>query len=198
MQYEIYLPGTMIEFHTVFSQEQKQTLSKELPTPLYFQLYSLLKSGILDGTFINGAQLPTEGQLSAEFGVSRITSKRALDELAREGLVERHRDAVPTSRTNPWKPQCMRLWWVCCRKLSQSGKVQLQRYCNAEWHTPLQKFAASLVWRGTRKYCSCTASGTGTLRDLDITAAGPGVFSCPKTRLNSITHRECLISALRD
>ncbi len=91
MQYEIYLPGTMIEFHTVFSQEQKQTLSKELPTPLYFQLYSLLKSGILDGTFINGAQLPTEGQLSAEFGVSRITSKRALDELAREGLVERHR-----------------------------------------------------------------------------------------------------------
>ena len=81
----------MIELHTVFSQKQRQALSKDLPTPLYFQLYKLLKNGILDGTFINGSQLPTEGQLSEEFGVSRITSKRAMDELAREGLVERHR-----------------------------------------------------------------------------------------------------------
>ena len=81
----------MIELHTVFSQKQRQALSKDLPTPLYFQLYRLLKNGILDGTFINGSQLPTEGQLSEEFGVSRITSKRAMDELAREGLVERQR-----------------------------------------------------------------------------------------------------------
>jgi len=81
----------MIELHTVFSQNQRQTLSRDLPTPLYFQLYKLLKNGILDGTFINGAQLPTEGQLSEEFGVSRITSKRAMDELAREGLVDRYR-----------------------------------------------------------------------------------------------------------
>ncbi len=81
----------MIELHTVFSQKQRQALSKDLPTPLYFQLYKLLKNGILDGTFINGSQLPTEGQLSEEFGVSRITSKRAMDELAREGFVERQR-----------------------------------------------------------------------------------------------------------
>jgi GntR family transcriptional regulator len=81
----------MFETHSVFSQKQNRTLSKDLPTPLYFQLYSLLKSDILDGRFTNGSQLPTEGQLSAKFGVSRITSKRALDELAREGLVERYR-----------------------------------------------------------------------------------------------------------
>jgi len=35
--------------------------------------------------------LPTEKHLSAEFGISRITAKRSLDELAAEGLVERHR-----------------------------------------------------------------------------------------------------------
>jgi len=81
----------MFETHSVFSQKPSRALSKDLPTPLYFQLYSLLKSDILDGRFTNGTQLPTEGQLSAEFGISRITSKRALDELAREGLVERHR-----------------------------------------------------------------------------------------------------------
>ncbi len=81
----------VIEAHSIFSQKQSRALSKDLPTPLYFQLYSLLKSGIIDGSFADGSQLPTEGQLSADFGVSRITSKRALDELAREGLVERHR-----------------------------------------------------------------------------------------------------------
>ncbi len=81
----------MIELHTVFSQKQRQALSKDLPTPLYFQLYKILKAGIFDGTYINGSQLPTEGQLSESFGVSRITSKRAMDELAREGLVERQR-----------------------------------------------------------------------------------------------------------
>ena len=81
----------MIELHSVFSQKQTQSLSKDLPTPLYFQLYKILKNGILDGTFKFGSLLPTEGQLSEEFDVSRITSKRAMDELAREGLVERHR-----------------------------------------------------------------------------------------------------------
>ncbi len=81
----------MIESLSVFSQKQTQSLSKDLPTPLYFQLYKILKTGILDGSFKNGSLLPTEGQLAEEFGVSRITSKRAMDELAREGLVERHR-----------------------------------------------------------------------------------------------------------
>jgi GntR family transcriptional regulator len=81
----------MIESHSVFSQKQTRSLSKDRPTPLYFQLYKILRNGILDGSFADGALLPTEGQLSAEFDVSRITSKRAMDELAREGLVERHR-----------------------------------------------------------------------------------------------------------
>ena len=81
----------MIESRSVFSQKQTQSISRDRPTPLYFQLYKILKNGILDGSFENGTLLPTEGQLSKEFDVSRITSKRAMDELARENLVERQR-----------------------------------------------------------------------------------------------------------
>jgi GntR family transcriptional regulator len=66
-------------------------LSKDAPTPLYFQLYSLLKQSILNGTVANGTQMPTEQQLAESFGVSRITAKRAMDELAAEQLVERRR-----------------------------------------------------------------------------------------------------------
>lgn len=75
----------------IFSEHQLQKLEKDSPTPLYFRLYSLLKNAILDGTIGNGAQMPTEQQLAETFGVSRITAKRAMDELAAEALVERRR-----------------------------------------------------------------------------------------------------------
>jgi len=59
--------------------------------PLYHQLYSVLKSAILDGTIPYDAQMPTEQQLAATFDVSRITAKRAMDELAAEKLIARFR-----------------------------------------------------------------------------------------------------------
>ncbi|MCT1367052.1 GntR family transcriptional regulator [Kocuria massiliensis] len=39
----------------------------------------------------DGALLPTETQMCREYGVSRITMRRAIDEVARDGLVTRHR-----------------------------------------------------------------------------------------------------------
>ena len=59
--------------------------------PLYHQLYSVLKEAILDGTIPFDAQMPTEQQLTTTFDVSRITAKRAMDELAAEKLVSRFR-----------------------------------------------------------------------------------------------------------
>ncbi len=75
----------------IFSESQLKTLEQDIPTPLYYRLYTLMKNAILDGTIDNGAQMPTEQQLADTFGVSRITAKRAMDELASEKLVERHR-----------------------------------------------------------------------------------------------------------
>ncbi len=59
--------------------------------PLYHQLYSVLKASILDGTIPFDAQMPTEQQLATTFDVSRITAKRAMDELAAESLIARYR-----------------------------------------------------------------------------------------------------------
>lgn len=59
--------------------------------PLFHQLSVLLRDLIVSGRMEPGARLPSEADLCAEYGVSRITAKRALDELAREGLVERGR-----------------------------------------------------------------------------------------------------------
>ncbi len=85
---------TSVVFMTIDSQLSNlinAKLNDNSPTPLYFQLYNLIKRLILNGSLDDGAQLPTEAVLSKSFNISRITAKRALDELAAEGLVERRR-----------------------------------------------------------------------------------------------------------
>lgn len=65
--------------------------SQGLKTPLYHQIYLILKEQITDGVYGADGRLPSEQDLTERFGVSRITAKRAMDELAAEGLVVRER-----------------------------------------------------------------------------------------------------------
>jgi GntR family transcriptional regulator len=65
--------------------------TQDLKTPLYHQIYLILKGQITDGVYGMDGRLPSEQDLTQRFGVSRITAKRALDELAAEGLVIRER-----------------------------------------------------------------------------------------------------------
>lgn len=57
--------------------------------PLYYQLSTILREQILSGSYQRGDQLPTEAQLVAEFGVSRITVRQALHSLEEEQLIKR-------------------------------------------------------------------------------------------------------------
>lgn len=58
-----------------------------LPQPLHTQIREALRARILDGTYREHAQLPSESELTAKFGVSRITVRHALAHLQREGLI---------------------------------------------------------------------------------------------------------------
>jgi GntR family transcriptional regulator len=57
--------------------------------PLHRQLYLVLHDEIDRGVLASGAALPTEQTLCDQFGVSRITVRRALADLARRGYIER-------------------------------------------------------------------------------------------------------------
>lgn len=59
--------------------------------PLFHQVAVILRDRILSGAHGEGERLPSEAELCESFGVSRITAKRAMDELASEGLVTRSR-----------------------------------------------------------------------------------------------------------
>lgn len=59
--------------------------------PLYQQIFNDLREQILSKERAIDSQLPTEKELSEQYNVSRITSKRALNELEQEGLIYRVR-----------------------------------------------------------------------------------------------------------
>ncbi len=56
--------------------------------PLYVQLYSYLKSGIMSGEIRAGERLPSLRELSEQIGVSITTCSRAYDQLLVEGYAE--------------------------------------------------------------------------------------------------------------
>jgi GntR family transcriptional regulator len=59
--------------------------------PLYFQVMRMLKEQILSGGLGPGDRVPSEADLMAEFGVSRVVVRRALQMLAEDRLVVRVR-----------------------------------------------------------------------------------------------------------
>ncbi len=61
------------------------------PLPLYHKIYMVLRERLEEGAFPADAPMPSEHVLAAEFGVSRITIRRALERLTGKGMIARHR-----------------------------------------------------------------------------------------------------------
>lgn len=57
--------------------------------PLYLQLKRLIKTQIQEGRLTAGDRVPSERELSDQYGMSRMTARQALIELVREGLLYR-------------------------------------------------------------------------------------------------------------
>lgn len=57
--------------------------------PLYQKIYNSIYDKIKDGEYSEGEKLPTEKELASQFDVSNITSKKALEMLAENGLIRR-------------------------------------------------------------------------------------------------------------
>ncbi|MDZ4770196.1 MAG: GntR family transcriptional regulator [Chloroflexota bacterium] len=55
--------------------------------PLYEQIKAYIVSNIQAGVFTPDARIPSERALSEQFGVSRLTVKRAIDELTQHGVL---------------------------------------------------------------------------------------------------------------
>jgi len=63
-------------------------ISNASPDPIYEQIVRQIKGQIITGELPEGAPLPSIRKLAHELQISVITTKRAYEELEREGLID--------------------------------------------------------------------------------------------------------------
>lgn len=84
-------------------------MSASAGVSLHRQLFLVLRDEIGRGVLAAGDALPTEQSLCDQFGVSRITVRRALADLAEEGLIERRHGigSFVTEQPRPLRPEAV-------------------------------------------------------------------------------------------
>lgn len=70
----------------------------QMPLPKYHQIYLVLREQLEERRFVDG--VPGELALMEQFGMARVTVRRALERLSSEGLISR----APGRRTRPVPP----------------------------------------------------------------------------------------------
>lgn len=76
-------------------------IDKALPTPAYLQLKDRLARAIRSGALAAGTALPSERGLASSLGLSRMTVRRAFEELVADGLVEQVQGSGTYVRSEP-------------------------------------------------------------------------------------------------
>jgi GntR family transcriptional regulator len=73
--------------------DQVGGLSKDFDGPLYFQFQKLIRGAIETGVLSSEQALPSERDLCDDYGISRITVRRAISELVEDGMLVRRQGA---------------------------------------------------------------------------------------------------------
>jgi GntR family transcriptional regulator len=66
-------------------------IDKDSSVPLYLQIQTVLAEQIRTGEIAQGAQVPSELQIAAQYSVSRMTARKALDNLVSRGILYRRK-----------------------------------------------------------------------------------------------------------
>ena len=151
-----------------------------IPLPLYFQLQQYLLERIRSGEFAAGQALPTEEALCREYNYSRITVRRAIENLCGEGIVYRRR-GVGTFVGNA--PRSLRLVGSLEDVVAHVGELRIISTGSVPAASPANEFFA-------------TGAGHAALRTWRILysiAAGPfsvSDFFVPAAIAKKITPRD--------
>jgi len=110
------------------SFEAAGNINSTLRAPLYHQVFVLLRDRILSGVYSHGDTLPSEHEVMQQYGISRITAKRAFDELANAGLVTRARGRGTVVQYRPPLPPlrgAVSNWLETMTEMGRKTKVEV-------------------------------------------------------------------------
>ncbi|WP_171176907.1 phosphonate metabolism transcriptional regulator PhnF [Ruegeria sp. HKCCD8929] len=112
-------------------------------TPVWKSIALSLTSDIAEGRYGTGDRLPTEAQLSATHGVNRHTVRRALAEMAEQGLVHARRGAGVFVAARPTEyPIGKRVRYH--QNISASGKIPGKKILSLTTHAADEAEAEAL------------------------------------------------------
>lgn len=77
--------------------------------PVYLQVADDVRAQILDGQLAAGTALPAEARMAYDYGVGPRTVRKALDELERDGLIQRQAGRAAVVRAQVGERQVVRL-----------------------------------------------------------------------------------------
>lgn len=78
------------------------------PAPFYEKVKQAISEKIATGVWRPHDRIPSEAELVAQFGFSRMTINRALRELTDEGLLVRLQGSEPSLRSRKGNRHCLR------------------------------------------------------------------------------------------
>jgi GntR family transcriptional regulator len=108
------------------------------------RLYLLLKERITSGAWSAGQRLPSEPSLASTHGLSRVTIRRALDGLAREGLIRRQPGAGTFVADTSARPPLVADLTNMLAHLAEMGRSTGVRLLSFGYATPSPAVAAAL------------------------------------------------------
>lgn len=106
-------------------------INKDLPVPLYFQLKEALRKRIAAKEWKPGRRIPTEAELCEMYNVSRITARKALEELQNEGYLEK-KQGKGTFVKNTIIEQKLGKLYSFSEELKKSGVQEITRMIEFE------------------------------------------------------------------
>lgn len=105
--------------------------------PRYQQLYRHISGAVADGSLAPGTQLPPERDLADIAGVSRVTVRKAIGQLVRDGLIDQRQGAGSFVRLPPQKiEQSLSGLTSFTEYMQQRGKTSTSRVIGAARAAP--------------------------------------------------------------
>ena len=119
-------------------QQLDITLERNSPVPLYHQLAQSIQRAITDGTLAPGDRLENELSLTTRLGLSRPTTRQAIQELVKKGLLVRKRgvgtQVVPSKFSRDERLTSLN------DDLVKAGRIPSTRVLEYGWIDPTEEF----------------------------------------------------------
>ena len=74
--------------------------------PLYRQLMARIRDDVSSGVYPAESQIPSEQEMCARYGVSRVTVRRAISELTDEGILRKQQGKARSSARPSYAVTC--------------------------------------------------------------------------------------------